>query len=182
MKIPLKRTIIFGGFVIAVLSLGIILWPHTHRSFNGAETKSFRKAGQEIKAQQLQASDFPSPVKGRLLRSIGRYYSQTLKTYVFHYGKDYAEPEGAVIRTLHGGTVIFSGFDPILGSKVEINCGEGWQVTYGCLENLQVRKNQVVEPLCALGQVGSDCGADNCAGVTHLHYEVRHNGELQPLN
>lgn len=127
----------------------------------------------------LNIKDFPSPVQGNHLRSVGNYYSEAFDNYLFHAGMDYAEPEGTVIRATHGGKVIFSGADPILGQKVTLDCGEGWLVTYGGLVNRRVQVGETVETQDALGQVGFFTVAESESDQPQLHYEVWHGDEIQ---
>jgi len=137
------------------------------------------KKDQVIVKQTLQ--DFPCPVKGIPLRSVGNYYCEAFDNYLFHAGTDYAEPEGTMIRATHGGKVIYSGADPILGQKVTLDCGEGWIVTYGGLANLRVEVGKTVEIQDALGQVGIFATAKSESDQPQLHYEVWHGNEVQGL-
>lgn len=127
----------------------------------------------------LNIKDFPSPVKGNILRSVGNYYSEAFENYLFHAGIDYAVPEGTVIRATHGGQVVFIGQDPILGQKVILDCGQGWLVTYGGLDNLRVQDGAIVVTREALGQVGIFPGAEGKSNQPQLHYEVWHSNEVQ---
>ena len=129
------------------------------------------------KAKTLK--DFPSPVQGVLIKSAGNYYSESLQAYLFHAGTDYAQAEGAVIRVKHSGKVTYAGPDPILGQKVELDCGEDWSVIYGGLENLRVKEGDQVEVNQAIGQVGYYPGADGVKDQPQLHYEVRHGDQVQ---
>lgn len=126
----------------------------------------------------LTLADFPSPVQGPVLRAVGNYYSEEIKDYLYHTGTDYLQAEGAMITATRGGTVTYAGPDPFLGQKVEIDCGEGWFVTYGCLDNLRVKTGDKVEPGVILGQVALDGGPDAMSGQTQLHYEVRYGDEV----
>ena len=148
--------------------------------------------GQEIRGEQklvleqansserpFSIKDFPSPVQGNLLRGVGNYYSEALENYIFHAGLDYAEPEGTMIRATHGGRVVSIGLDPILGQKVILDCGDGWLVTYGGLDNLRVQVGETVVTQGALGQVGFFPGSEGQNGQTQLHYEVWHGNEVQ---
>lgn len=130
-------------------------------------------------APQLSIKDFPSPVKGEPLRKVGNYYSENLNAYLFHAGNDYVLSEGAVIRATHGGKVIFAGPDPILGQKIEIDCGDNWRTVYGGLENIRIQQGERVEVNDALGQVGYFSGADGVNDRPQLHYEVWHGDEAQ---
>jgi len=123
--------------------------------------------------------DFPSPVFGRPLRNVGNYYSEAYGDYVYHAGLDYALSEGTVIRATHGGKVIFAGPDPILGQKVTLDCREGWVITYGGLDNLRVKEEEVIETQGVLGQVGFYPGEEAESNRPQLHYEVWYNGQVQ---
>lgn len=142
------------------------------------ETNKADADKQEQKAK-LSVKDFPSPATGEHIREVGNYYSENLDTYLFHAGTDYALPEGAVIRATHEGKVTFAGADPILGEKVEIDCGENWRVVYGGLENLRVHQGDVIEQNEVLGQIGYYPGADGVNDRTQLHYEVWNGDKAQ---
>lgn len=133
---------------------------------------------QEISGEK-SLKDFSSPVHGRSLRSIGNYYSEAFDNYLYHAGVDYAEPEGTMIRATHGGKVIFSGEDPVLGNKITLDCGDGWLVTYGGLVNLRVQEGEIVETQDALGQVGLFTASESESDQPQLHYEVWHGDEVQ---
>lgn len=129
--------------------------------------------------REPKLKDFPCPVQGDVLRNVGNYYSEAFNNYLFHAGMDYAEPEGTMIRASHGGIVIFSGVDSILGQKVTLDCGEGWVVTYGGLDNLRVKVGDIVEKQDALGQVGFYSAAENKGDQPQLHYEVWRGNDVQ---
>jgi len=142
-----------------------------------SDSNSAQKS-QEILGEHT-LNNFPCPVHGSLLRNVGNFYSETFDNYLFHAGMDYAVPEGTMIRATHGGKVIFSGADPILGQKVTLDCGEGWLVTYGSLDNLRVQVGETVEIQDALGQVGYYSAAESESDQPQLHYEVWHGDEVQ---
>ncbi|TGE34118.1 M23 family peptidase [Desulfosporosinus sp. Sb-LF] len=135
----------------------------------------------DLVESELSIKDFPSPVKGKVFRGIGNYYFEVLDNYLFHGGMDYAEPEGTIIRATHGGKVIFAGQDPILGQKVTLDCGGGWLVTYGGLDNLSVNNGETIETLERIGQVGFFPGAEGLSDQPQLHYEVWHGDKVQGL-
>lgn len=133
----------------------------------------------QVIPREKNLKDFPCPAHGNPLRSVGNYYSEAFANYLFHAGVDYAEPEGTIIRATHGGKVIFAGADPILGQKVILDCGEGWLVTYGCLDNLRVEVGKTVETQDAIGQISFLTAAESESGQPQLHYEVWHGDEIQ---
>lgn len=129
----------------------------------------------------LKVQDFPSPVHSELIRGIGNYYSEVYQGYIFHAGLDYALNEGTIVRATQGGKIIFAGEDPILGKKVTIDCGEGWLVTYGGLDNFRVKEGETIEEQTALGQIRYFPGGEGENKRPQLHYEVWHNGEVQQV-
>jgi len=148
-----------------------------------ASVSTSSQKDQEIQRDQ-NLTDFPCPVQGSPLRSVGNYYSEAFDSYLFHAGMDYAEPEGTVIRATHGGTVIFSGADLVLGQKVILDCGDGWLVTYGGLDNLRVQLGETVETQDAIGQVGlfTATESESDQPQPQLHYEVWYGDEVQSLS
>lgn len=130
-------------------------------------------------AEPLELKNFPSPVEGKVIRNVGNYYSKAFENYSFHAGTDYALSEGTVIRATRGGKVVFAGPDAFLGQKVTLDCGEGWFVTYGGLDNLRVQEGEVVESQGALGQIGFFPGSEAESDQPQLHYEVWHDGQVQ---
>lgn len=130
-------------------------------------------------AGEKSISDFLSPIQGVPLKGAGNYYSEAFQAYLFHAGIDYPQAEGAVIRVKHAGKVIYAGPDPILGQKVEVDCGEDWSVIYGGLENLRVKEGDLIEVNQAIGQVGYYPRAEGVKDQSQLHYEVWHGDQVQ---
>lgn len=133
----------------------------------------------QVIPREKNLKDFPCPAHGNPLRSVGNYYSEAFANYLFHAGVDYAEPEGTMIRATHGGKVMFAGPDPILGQKVILDCGVGWLVTYGGLDNLRVVVGETVATQDAIGQIGFFAATESESGQPQLHYEVWHGDEIQ---
>lgn len=133
----------------------------------------------DLPRPQKCVDDFPCPVQIEPLRGVGNYYSENLKAYLFHAGADYPQAEGAMIRATHGGKVTYAGADPILGQKVEIDCGDNWRVVYGGIENLRVKTGDEIKENDIVGQVGYYSGADGISDRTQLHYEVWKGNEAQ---
>ena len=154
--------------------------PKNQSGIENVQSVSAVTAAKESRPKEvLSIKDFPSPVQGKILRNEGNYYSDYLDSYIFHAGTDYAEPEGTKIRATHSGKVVSAGPDLFLGQKVTLDCGDGWQTTYGGLENLRVRQGDVVEDHDLLGQVGFFSGADGTNGQSQLHYEIWHENKVQ---
>ena len=96
-----------------------------------------------------------------------------------HEGVDISAPRGTPILAAARGTVITAGPVAGYGNMVEIDHGYGYVTRYGHASKLLVREGQMVERGEAIAQVGSS----GIATSSHVHYEVRVNGQPQnPLN
>lgn len=93
-----------------------------------------------------------------------------------HSGLDIAGPAGTTIGAAAGGTVTFSGWDSYgLGYAIKISHGNGVETVYGHCSKLYVQTGQTVsagEAIAAMGSTGNSTGS-------HLHLEIRVNGERQ---
>lgn len=93
-----------------------------------------------------------------------------------HHGIDLAAPQGAPIRAIGSGLVVFA--DPYAGygNLVVVQHKSGVTSHYGHCNSIKVKTGQFVKAGAVLGTVGS-------TGITtgpHLHFEIRRNG--QPLD
>lgn len=147
-----------------------------------SEESSNEDQNQSKENKPKSLRDFPSPIQAVPIKPAGNYYSESLQAYLFHAGTDYAQGEGAVIRVKHPGKVIYAGSDPILGQKVELDCGDDWRVIYGGLEKLRVKEGDLVTVNEAIGQVGYYPNADGVKNRPQLHFEVWHGDEVQIPN
>ncbi|MFA5967048.1 MAG: M23 family metallopeptidase [Patescibacteria group bacterium] len=82
-----------------------------------------------------------------------------------HNGIDFAGREGIEVVSASTGKVIFAGKK--IGNTVIIDSGDGYQITYGHLQNISVKKNQQVKVGDLLGHLGKT-GTVN----PHLHFQV----------
>lgn len=101
----------------------------------------------------------------------------------FHDGLDIGAVSGAPVRAAITGTVLFAGPDSSgpecgdyrgYGLAVVVDNGTGWQTLYAHLSQVQVSVGQVITPEAVIGQVG----ASGCVSGPHLHFGLRHKGEL----
>ena len=92
----------------------------------------------------------------------------------YHTGLDIAGPLGTTIAAAAGGTVVFSGWDNYgLGYAVKISHGNGVETVYGHCSKLYVKTGETVstgQAIAAMGSTGNSTGS-------HLHLEIRVNGE-----
>ena len=91
----------------------------------------------------------------------------------FHGGLDLAAPAGTDIFASASGTVVFAGYDSLLGNCVRISHSGNWTSTYGHMEKIGVSEGQEVARGAVIGWVGT-------TGVStgpHLHFELRQGGQ-----
>lgn len=190
MRRKLKKIVVKGSFISAFVGIaglvGVALWWNSllsNTAVNNQQTAESsllneEKSKETLALQEtepervLTKEDFLDPVQAEPIKEAGSYYSETLKAYLFHAGRDYRLEEGTVIRANFGGTVIYAGEDYLLGQKVCIDCGQGWEVVLGGLDNLRVKTGDKVEQNDLIGQVGYYPGAEGQEGGSQLHYEL----------
>jgi murein DD-endopeptidase MepM/ murein hydrolase activator NlpD len=128
-----------------------------------------------IAAEQLP---FSIPVRGSFRNTSGFGY----RTDPFnggrrlHAGVDFAGARGTSIVAGGDGRVIFAGRQSGYGLMVEIDHGFGITTRYAHLSRLTVSEGERVSRGEHIGDMGC---TGRCTG-THLHYEVRRNGD--PVN
>ncbi len=119
--------------------------------------------------------------KGFIWPTIGGHVSCPIWGYTGHTGVDiagcgygsniYASAAGQVVKVKWGNT----GY----GYHVIINHGDGIQTLYAHMSNIYVKQGQYVNQGDIIGAMGS---TGNSTG-THLHFEIRINGQyVNPLN
>ena len=89
-----------------------------------------------------------------------------------HSGIDFKGPHGLPIRAAAGGRVTLAGWKSGYGKTVEITHGNGLMTRYAHLSKISVATGQKVEQGIRLGAMGSTGRSTG----THLHFEVRLNG------
>lgn len=82
-----------------------------------------------------------------------------------HNGIDFAGKEGIEVVSASAGKVIFTGLK--IGNTVMVDAGNGYHITYGHLQNISVKKGQIIEIGDLIGHLGKT-GTTN----PHLHFEI----------
>jgi murein DD-endopeptidase MepM/ murein hydrolase activator NlpD len=90
-----------------------------------------------------------------------------------HTGVDLREETGALVRATAAGKVVSAGWSGGYGNMVEIEHGNELSTRYGHLSSINVTEGQTIAAGDVLGRVGSTGRSTG----SHLHYEVRVNGE-----
>lgn len=97
----------------------------------------------------------------------------------YHMALDIANSSAPAIAASDTGTVTYSGcitYD--YGCHIIIDHGNGYQTLYAHLSRLDVTAGQTVSQGQTLGRMGSTGRSTG----THLHFEIRSGGQLNPLN
>ncbi|MEM9707558.1 MAG: M23 family metallopeptidase [Pseudomonadota bacterium] len=120
----------------------------------------------------VQQTPFAMPVFGsfRYTSGFGPRWGR------MHNGTDFAGAHGLDIHTTADGTVIFAGRQSGYGNLIKIKHAFGVETRYAHLSKIRVDVGQTV----SRGDHIGDMGNTGRSTGTHLHYEVRVNGD--PVN
>lgn len=116
------------------------------------------------------------PVMGpRMSSDFGLRRHPIRKHRTHHHGVDLAAPQGAPIRVIAGGQVVYA--DPLggYGKIVVVRHASGLTSHYGHCDSIAVSIGQIVKPGDILGTVGST----GLSTGPHLHFEIRLDGKPQ---
>lgn len=117
-----------------------------------------------------------TPVSGII---SSRYGANSKIRSSSHTGLDIASPTGTPIKVVASGTVTFASYKGSYGNIVKINHGNGFETWYAHTNKMYVSEGQKVEA----GQVIAEVGSTGNSTGSHLHLEIRINGEhVNPQN
>lgn len=124
------------------------------------------------KEKPVQES-FINPAQGRLTSKFGPRWGR------MHQGIDVANSVGTPIIASSGGRVVQAGWAGTYGNLVIIDHGNGLSTRYAHLSSISVQAGQDLSQGQELGKMGSTGRSTG----SHLHFEVRVNGQAtNPLN
>ena len=120
------------------------------------------------------------PLEGKVLTAFSvdqLVYSQTLGDWRTHDGVDISAEEGTDVLAASGGTVRSVSDDPLMGTTVVLDHGDGYQTTYASLQvGAAVEVGDSVTAGQVIGTVGTTAAAESAQGP-HLHFSVTHDGD-----
>lgn len=119
-----------------------------------------------------QRGRLPWPVEGRVVEEFGRQVHPRFGTETFRTGIAIEAPEGALVRAVHAGTVLYRGWLRGYGNLIVLDHGEGYFTLYGHASALLVGEGDRV----AAGQGIARVGETGSLGGARLHFEVRVQG------
>lgn len=116
----------------------------------------------------VEKAPFAMPLRTsfRFTSGFGRRWGR------MHEGTDLAGAHGSPILATADGTVIHAGWQSGYGNLVKIRHDFGIETRYGHMSKIRVKKGQKV----SRGDLIGDMGNTGRSTGTHLHYEVRVNG------
>ncbi len=113
-----------------------------------------------VEPTQAGTGYFIRPTRGYI---ITQYY------HSWHPGIDLALPTGNPVYAADGGTVVFSGWNPVgYGNLIVLDHGNGWRTYYAHLSAIHVNCGDWVPRGSIIGEIGS---TGNSTGP-HLHFEM----------
>jgi len=122
---------------------------------------------------------WPVPSSRKIDSRFGTRLHPIFKKYKMHTGVDIDAAYGASIVAANNGIVIFSGWEDGYGYTVIIDHGGGITTLYAHCSKLLVNKGDKVRK----GQTIAQAGSTGTATGSHLHFEVRIDGNVtNPLD
>jgi murein DD-endopeptidase MepM/ murein hydrolase activator NlpD len=113
------------------------------------------------------------PVNGRVSSKFGYRLDPFTFRRSYHKGIDIAASYGTSIKASASGKVILAGSYNELGKTVIVDHGNGITTVYGHTSKVLVKKGQTVKKGAVIAKVGSSGRSTG----SHLHFEIRINGE-----
>ena len=150
-----------------------------------AQKKSYNEVDELVKNKEQLLAHTPAiqPVSNkdlsRIASGFGSRIDPVYKTVKFHYGLDFAAPQGTPIYATADGTVTTAGSTGNgYGNHVVINNGYGYETLFGHMVRVKVSAGQTIKRGEVIGWVGSTGKSTG----PHCHYEVHKNGEkIDPI-
>ena len=119
------------------------------------------------------------PLQGEVLTAFSMeelVYNPALGDWRTHDGVDISAPAGSAVLAACGGTVASVEEDPLLGTTVVLDHGDGYRITYANLEaGPDVAAGETVNAGAVIGAVGATAAAE--ADTPHLHFAVSREGK-----
>ncbi|WP_110953644.1 peptidoglycan DD-metalloendopeptidase family protein [Anaerosinus massiliensis] len=121
-----------------------------------------------VPASRQVTSGFIRPATGVVSSPFGARWGR------MHEGIDIADDLGTPIRAALAGKVTYAGWLGAYGYAIMLEHREGYSTLYGHLQSMHVVKDEFVNRGQVIGEMGN---TGNSTGP-HVHFEVRHRGEL----
>ena len=106
-------------------------------------------------------------------------YFPTLQQYKYNPAIVIAATQGASISAAANGRVTSVGYDPVIGNMIVMDLGNGYELTYGQLENITVSEGSYVSVGDGIGTVASPTKYYSLEG-TNVYFKLTKDGA--PVN
>lgn len=118
------------------------------------------------------------PAKGKILHRFGKYRNPRLKTTLINNGLDIQAPKGAEIKCVFPGVVSLVVYMGGFGNTVIVDHGKEYYTVYAHMEDVFVKKFQIVPAGQTIGTVGDSGSLEGAL----LHFEIYQNDKpVDPL-
>ncbi len=117
------------------------------------------------------------PVSGRITRQFGVYKHPRFGTTTMSNGVEISAPQGADVRAVYDGQVVFAEWFKGYGQSVILSHPDGYYTLYAHNSELLVRRGESVQRAQTIAKVGSTGALE---GKPSLYFEVRKKD--QPVN
>jgi septal ring factor EnvC (AmiA/AmiB activator) len=117
----------------------------------------------------------PWPTEGRIVAEFGRQVHPRFGTAIVRHGVDIEAREGAPIRAVHPGIVLYRGWLRGYGNLIILDHGSGYYTLYAHASELLVDEGDRVmagQAIARVGETGSLAGP-------RLYFEVRYQGRAE---
>lgn len=149
------------------------------------EEEIFMEDKNAIKKNEQKKPNNPSSVSLAKLQNINFQFispisgviTDTFNAERNHYGIDIAAKEKSIVRSVHGGTVIYNGWSPDFGHVLIIQHNNDFLSVYKHNSVVLKKRGTLVKIGEAIALVGN---TGNLSTGTHLHFELWNNGV--PIN
>lgn len=116
--------------------------------------------------------ELPPPVAGNVVQGYGSTYGDG---NLRRQGMFIVASEGAQVRAVHAGRVVFANWLRGAGLLLIVDHGDGYMSLYGNNEALAKTAGESVRAGETIATAGSSGGSD----ISGLHFEIRHHGAAQ---
>lgn len=121
----------------------------------------------------VPAHSLPWPASGSVISKFGKEYRADLNTWIFRDGIKISASEGAPVRTVAEGSVIYAGPFRSYGNVVIMDHNKGFFTIYGFLKEIKVSVGDKLPVQGVIGTVGKDTQARSGTGKSAVYFEIR---------
>jgi len=117
----------------------------------------------------------PWPTEGRIVAGFGRQVHPRFGTETVRHGVDIEAEEGAIIRAVHSGAVLYRGWLRGYGNLIILDHGQGYYTLYAHASEVVVEEGERVKVGQGIARVGETGSVDG----PRLYFEVRYQGRAE---